>query len=232
MAVEILESTIVALALAFVAIVLLRIVIPHLYEQDRRLAQFLYLDLFWVALFFAVYIYEKRTISSIGVVLGDNLLLTLEYSVICVLVTLLLFVISARRARAKGFLRIDREKGLLVLGNEGIDLGFISLPGYIQIFLMQIIWVALPIELFFRGYLISRIAESFTDFAGVLISALVYFVTYMDKPIYGNINALLALLWGYSYIQTGSILPGIIAHISINTFSYLLARNIALSGGN
>ena len=222
---EILQTTIVALGLGIVSIVLLRYIIPHLYQQDRRLAQFLYLDLFWVALFFAVYLYERRTISSLAVGLGDNLALTVEYTIICTLVTILLFIFSARRERAKGLIRIDREKGALIVGNEGIDLRFISLPGYVQIFLMQIIWVALPLELFYRGYIVTRVAESFNDMAGVLISSILFFVAYMDKPIFGNINLILALLWSFSLIQTGSFLPGLVAHIAVSYTHLTLPTN-------
>jgi len=229
---EILTISIVALALGIFSIILLRYIIPHLYQQDRRLAQFIYLDLFWVGLFFVVYLYERRTISSLGVGLGDNVSLTFEYAVICIVITIFLFILAAKRERAKGIIRIDRERGALIIGNEGVDLKFISLPGYVQIFLMQIIWVALPLELFYRGYLITRIAESFTDMAGVLLSGIIYFIAYMDKPIFGNINIILALLWGFAFIQTGSILPGLLAHIFINTFSYYFARNIALTGAD
>jgi len=230
--VEILQTSMIAIALGFVSILLLRQIIPHLYQQDRRIAQFLYLDLFWVALFFVVYLYENKTISSIGLVLGEDILVTLEYAVVCLLVSLLLFIFSARREKAKGNLWIDSKKGALVIGGEGVDLNFISLPGYVQVFLMQIIWVALPLELFFRGYLVSRIAETFNDLAGVLIASIIYFVAYMDKPIFGNINIAYALIWGFSYVQTGSILPGLVAHMFINTFSYYFARNIALSQRN
>jgi membrane protease YdiL (CAAX protease family) len=198
-----------------------------MYQQDRRVAQFFYLDMFWVAPFFVVYLYEQRTVSSMGLVLGDSLVKTLEFAAICVLVTLFLFIIAAQREKREGKLRIS--KGMLIIDNEGVDLRMISLPGFIQIFLMQVMWVALPLEIFFRGYLVSRIAESFNDYAGVLIAALLYYVAYMDKPIFGTINVVLGLLYGYAFVATGSIIPGIVAHMFINTFSFYFARNIAVS---
>lgn len=227
MAVEILQTTVIAIILGFLAVVLLRFIIPGMYQQDRRVAQFFYLDMFWVAPFFVVYLYEQRTISSLGLVLGESLTKTLEYTVICVLVTLLLFIIAAQREKREGKLRIS--KGMLIIGNEGVDLRMVSLPGFVQTFLLQIMWVALPMEIFFRGYLISRINETFGDYSGIIIGALLYYVAYMERPIFGTINIVLALMYGYSFVATGSILPGIVAHMFINTFSFYFARNIAVS---
>jgi len=227
MAVEILQTSVIAIIVGFVALVMLRNIIPGLYQQDRRIAQFLYLDLFWVAPFFIVILYEQASISTMGLTLGDDINKTLMYTVLCVLVTLFLFIFSARREKQKGNIRIS--KGQLVVGNEAVDLSIVSAQGFVLIFLMQLLWTALPLEIFFRGYLITRIADSFSDFAGVLLSALIYFVAYMDKPIFGTINIVLGLLWGYSVIVTGSIVPGLVAHIFINTTSYYFSRNIAVS---
>jgi membrane protease YdiL (CAAX protease family) len=183
--------------------------------------------MFWVAPFFAVYLYEQRTVSSLGLVLGESVVKTAQYAVICLLVALFLFILSAQREKKKGNLRLS--KGMLVIGNEGVDLRMVSLPGFVQVFLMQVMWVALPLEIFFRGYLVSRIAETFDDAAGVLIASLLYFVAYMDRPIFGNINLVLAGLYSYAFVVTGSILPGLVAHMFINTFSFYFARNIAAS---
>ena len=227
MAVEIVQTTVVAIIIGFASILLLRNIIPELYRQDRRIAQFIYLDLFWVAPFFAVILYERASVSSMALVLGDSIRTTLMYTVLCVLVTLFHFVMSARREKQKGALRI--HKGNLIIGNETIDMSIVSANGFILVFLMQLLWTALPLEIFYRGYLITRIAESFGDFAGVLLSSLLYFVAFMDKPIFGNINIILGFLWGYSLIITGSFIPGLVAHIFINTMSYYLSRNIAVS---
>lgn len=227
MAVEILQTTVIAIVLGFLAVVLLRFLIPGMYQQDRRVAQFFYLDMFWVAPFFVVYLYEQKTIASMGLVLGESLTRTLEYAAICALITLFLFIIAAQREKREGKLRIS--KGMLIIGNEGVDLRMVSLPGFIQVFLLQVMWVALPLEIFFRGFLISRISESFNDYAGIILAALLYYVAYMEKPIFGTINIVLALLYGYAYVATGSILPGIVAHMFINTFSFYFARNIAVS---
>ena len=227
MAVEILQTTVIAIVLGFLAVVLLRFLIPGMYQQDRRVAQFFYLDMFWVAPFFVVYLYEQKTIASMGLVVGTSLARTLEFAVICALITLFLFIIAAQREKREGKLRIS--KGMLIIGNEGVDLRMVSLPGFIQVFLLQVMWVALPLEIFFRGFLISRISASFNDYAGIILAALLYYVAYMEKPIFGTINIVLALLYGYAYVATGSILPGIIAHMFINTFSFYFARNIAVS---
>jgi len=227
---EILMTSVVALALGIFSIIMLRYIIPYFYQQDRRLAQFIYLDLFWVALFFVVILYEGRSASSLGLTLGKDIVLTIEYILVCLLVAVLLFVVSAKRERSKGRLYIDKKKRALVIGNEGVDLNFASRQGFVQAFLMQVIWVALPLELFFRGYLVSRIAEGLNEMTGVIIAGIIYFIAYMDRPIFGNINLVFGLLWGFAYVQTGSILPGLVAHMFINTFSYYFARNIALSG--
>lgn len=227
MAAEVFQSTIVALFLGVASVVLLRAIIPHLYQQDRRLAQFIYLDFFWIATFFVIYLYEQSSISTIGFSLGADPLETLVFTILSVLVTLFLFIISARREKQRGVISV--EKGFLKVGPEHVDLRMISLLGFVQTFLMQIIWVALPLEIFFRGYLVTRFAQSFPEFGAIIIAAIIYFVAYLDRPIFGTINILLALVWGYSLIATGSILPGLVAHIFINTTSFYFARNIALS---
>lgn len=224
---EILQITVIAIGLGLLSVALLRSIIPSLYKQDRRLAQLIYLNFFWVAVFFVVYLYERNTISSLGFTLGTSPLVTLEYTILAVLVTLFMYIFSARREKNKGTLRV--EDGFLVIDKEKVDLRMISSFGFAQTFLMQIMWVALPLEIFFRGYLITRIAMSFSDFAAVLLSSLVFFVAYFDRPIFGNINLVLALMWGYCFIATGSIIPGLVAHVFINTMSFYFARNIAIS---
>ncbi|MHC1605657.1 MAG: CPBP family intramembrane glutamic endopeptidase [Candidatus Methanofastidiosia archaeon] len=227
MATEIMQLTLVAIVMGIVSIFLIRIVIPGLYRQDRRIAQFIYLDFFWIAVFFIVFLYEKSTIASLGFAIGKDPMLTLEYTIISVIATLFLFIISAKREKRNGILRI--KNGFLIIGNEKVDLRIVSLPGFVQIFLMQIMWVGLPEEIFFRGYLVTRIAQSFSDMAGVLVAAIFYFVAFLDKPIFGNINLILALLWGYSLVATGSIVPAVVGHIFINTMSFYFARNIVIS---
>lgn len=82
---------------------------------------------------------------------------------------------------------------------------------------LQISLVALPEEVFFRGYLISRLRNIWPPFLTLLSTALIFGLVHLTLNPLSVIPAFFCgLLWGWIYLKTESILPSVTAHILIN----------------
>lgn len=80
-------------------------------------------------------------------------------------------------------------------------------------------------ELFFRGVLLQRFRAAYGFWPGVLLSSVIFGAYHMDL-----MHSLFAFAFGLALaliaIRTGSIVPGIFAHMINNTASTLLAREL------
>ena len=82
---------------------------------------------------------------------------------------------------------------------------------------LQLSLIALPEEVFFRGYLISRLKDIWPPFLTLLFTALIFGLIHLVLNPLSVIPAFLSgLLWGWVYLKTESILPSVTAHILIN----------------
>lgn len=91
------------------------------------------------------------------------------------------------------------------------------LPLFFHSLALQLSLVALPEEVFFRGYLISRLKNIWPPFLTLLFTALVFGLVHLILNPLSVIPAFFCgLLWGWVYLRTESILPSVTAHILIN----------------
>ncbi|NOK33645.1 CPBP family intramembrane metalloprotease [Corallococcus exercitus] len=78
-------------------------------------------------------------------------------------------------------------------------------------------------ELFFRGYVQTRLVERWGPKAGVVGAATLFGLLHLD-PIHGPITLVVALFLGWLAVHTGSVRLPIFVHILNNGTSFLLGR--------
>lgn len=92
-----------------------------------------------------------------------------------------------------------------------------TFPLFFHSLALQLSLVALPEEVFFRGYLISRLKNICPPFLTLLFTALIFGLIHLTLNPLSVIPAFFCgLLWGWVYLKTESILPSVTAHILIN----------------
>lgn len=83
--------------------------------------------------------------------------------------------------------------------------------------------VAAPIleEMFFRGLLLERLSRSWSALAAVVVSAAVFGIIHLNPP--QSLNAfVIAVVMGFIYLQTRSLVPVIVIHAINNGLAYLM----------
>jgi len=104
-----------------------------------------------------------------------------------------------------------------------------------HLYIIGILVNALPEELFFRGMLLPRLEEALGNSLNALVvSALLFNALHVPIEIYNGASPLAALLsvfsigypsgliWGYLYLRTRSILPGIFWHTANGNLGFLM----------
>jgi membrane protease YdiL (CAAX protease family) len=94
---------------------------------------------------------------------------------------------------------------------------------------------ALPEELFFRGLLLPRLEKVFSNpLNALVVAALLFNATHVPAALVNGaapLNALLdvisigypsGLIWGYLYMRTRSILPGMFWHAANGNLGFLM----------
>ncbi|TYP57674.1 CAAX prenyl protease-like protein [Thermosediminibacter litoriperuensis] len=116
-------------------------------------------------------------------------------------------------------------------------IGFFEYEGFVVPFISFIIglFISLPIELFFRGFLLPRLEVLVKNpLNALVISSIIFSVGYIPfwqiQQSYGLLRALLSvfsfgrqptptgLIWGYLYLRTRSVIPCIMWHAWALTF--------------
>jgi membrane protease YdiL (CAAX protease family) len=175
------------------------------------------LSFFLLGSILIVLIVERRSITTLGFQFVPEK--TLRYLVFPIggfllLMTVLLADIYLRRQ----------------FSHEGID--FSGLASYSREFVGQVLFAAGPEEVFYRGYLMTRLGDLFGSTFGLFTSSfffgLEHFLSRNFK--YGlplleslrvGVNALLGgTIFGWQFQKTKSIFPSLISHIAQNLFGY------------
>jgi membrane protease YdiL (CAAX protease family) len=76
-------------------------------------------------------------------------------------------------------------------------------------------------ELFFRGFLLQGIRKKFSDRFSIVLVGVLFGLLHFDPYRFFSVT-LLGIFFGYLVVKTGSIFPGMIAHITNNTLVLLL----------
>jgi membrane protease YdiL (CAAX protease family) len=78
-------------------------------------------------------------------------------------------------------------------------------------------------ELFFRGFLQTRLSQRFPPAVAVAVAATCFGIMHLD-PVHSPVAALLGLYLGWITERAGSIVPAIVAHVVNNAMAVLGAR--------
>ena len=105
--------------------------------------------------------------------------------------------------------------GINTQGEEILQL-FNALDSPMWFIIVGVIFAPIVEELFFRGFLFQGFRQRYGWVSGMLLSSLIFALTHLD------LAALVpAFIWGavlaYVYHRAGSVWPGIILHMLINT---------------
>jgi membrane protease YdiL (CAAX protease family) len=98
-------------------------------------------------------------------------------------------------------------------------------------FVEQIVYIGVPEEVFFRGYLTGRLCNWLGSLKGLLLSGLIFGLAHVVSRLsqhglaYPIHDALLGLqtfvggvLLGFIYLRAKSIVPGTILHVAMNAY--------------
>ena len=112
----------------------------------------------------------------------------------------------------------------------GVSSGMSTLTSYPfwQAILANAILVPVMEEVVFRGYIFSRLDKAMPTAAAVLISSVAFGVAHGGR-VWGTWAFVLGLLICVVRVKSGSIIPGIIFHIIMNTFAMVVSYFNVLS---
>ena len=103
-----------------------------------------------------------------------------------------------------------------------------AITGAPRIGLVLAVVVVAPIleELLFRGWVLPRLMRRFGDGPGFTITALGFAALHLDAPQVAPPILALALALGWLRLRTGSVWPGVVAHMLNNGIALLLSSSI------
>jgi len=173
---------------------------------------------FWVVPFMVTVRVERKKLGSLGITYGINR--TPMYFLSAVLGFILL----------TGFLVSEHYVRIHFLG-EVHESVFMLDQGLLEALLLQIVGIGLPEEIFFRGYLLSRLNMWLGKGRGLIISSFLfgfghfasrlfqYGFRYIFSAIATGLQTLLAgIVLGYLFYRTESVFPPAASHILLNLF--------------
>lgn len=175
------------------------------------------LFLFLLTPIIIVLLIEKRNIITLGFRFErDKIASYLFYTFVGFLLLMLVLIVDV-------FLR--RE-----IGNEIVDLS--GPTSYSREFVDQILFIAGPEEVFYRGYLMTRVGDWLGQALGLFSSSFLFgfehflsrFFRYgftLSEALRVGLNATIGgLIFGWQLQKTKSIFPSLISHITQNLLGY------------
>jgi membrane protease YdiL (CAAX protease family) len=95
-----------------------------------------------------------------------------------------------------------------------------------------VIGVLAPVgeELFFRGYMLTRLREAWSAGPAILVTALAFGLMH-GESVHGVLAAGIGLYLGFVVERSASVLPAVICHVANNTVSVLLSAWIGSPPG-
>ncbi|HSL45402.1 MAG TPA: CPBP family intramembrane glutamic endopeptidase [Anaerolineales bacterium] len=155
--------------------------------------------------------------------------------------TLLIFWLFGYHRADMGFARPHWKLTALLVGATavfGLITGVLLRVPLVQVFGLYLIGIlinALPEELFFRGFLLPRLEKFFADpLNALVVSALLFNAIHIPILMSNNATPLTALLgifsigypsgliWGYLYLRTRSIIPGMLWHAANGVLGFMM----------
>ncbi len=155
--------------------------------------------------------------------------------------TLLLFLLLGYGRKEMGLTRPHWRLSATLVGSAavfGLLTGVLTRAPITQVLALTGIGIfvnALPEELFYRGLLLPRLEKAFSNpLNALVVSALLFNAAHVPAALANGaapVNALLdvisigypsGLIWGYLYLRTRSILPGMFWHAANGNLGFLM----------
>ena len=195
----------------------------------------------WVRGFFANVYRGIDTLRAIPALFREELFWAASTTIKQLIPTLLVFVLLGYGKRSMGLANPHwKLTGVLlaITAVFGLVTGVLTrapLPEVLLLYGIGIFINALPEELFFRGMLLPRLEKLFANpLNALVISALLFNLIHVPVEINHGaslVEALLdvfstaypsGLIWGYLYLRTRSIIPGVLWHAANGNFGFIL----------
>ncbi|HEY46840.1 MAG: hypothetical protein AMJ88_06790 [Anaerolineae bacterium SM23_ 63] len=185
------------------------------------LSRYIYsaLFLFLLAPFVIVTLVERRGVSTLGVRFErEKIPSYLFYTIVGFLALMLVLIVDIYFWRR--------------VSNEIVDLS--GPTSYSREFVDQVLFVAGPEEVFYRGYMMTRIGDWLGSMWGLFSSSFLFGLEHFLTRffIYGyttpaslwvGVSSMIGgLIFGWQFQKTNSIFPSLIAHIAQNLFGYVI----------
>ncbi len=173
----------------------------------------------------AVCLFEKASLKTLGFTIGKwkRTLLTTVILLISVFVVVLPIALFWKYM---GQLRVEGDL-LYFIGNR-ISYAIITPAILYTFFIEQILTVALPEEIIYRGYFQSRLNYTWGPVISILCSSVFFAIIHIDRPLMMVHLVLIGPLYGIAFYYSKSIYPSVIAHYFGNIGGLLLLKYIAL----
>ncbi|MBN1452914.1 MAG: CPBP family intramembrane metalloprotease [Anaerolineales bacterium] len=164
------------------------------------------------------------------------ILISIEALLVRWLIPLLItYKIEKRNIKSLGLLIPKEKRAAYVGGAVSILILPVFIVGYDPYypieFLEQILYIGLTEELFFRGYLMTRMCQWLGKYRGLLAASLLFGfghiisrvvdqgIGYLLPATYVGLQTFLGgLFFGYLYLRTKNIWPSALLHISTNMY--------------
>ena len=193
--------------------------IQHIFEYRKLITVFIII--IPVVLFF-----DKTPITSIGFSIGGWKKI-LKATLIGSGVVLLVIFLIALFWKQLNQLRVEGEQ-IYFIGQQ-IPMGMVSLKLLYILFLSQVLTVALPEEIAYRGYFQSRLNFTWSPTISIIGSTLFFMVAHFDRPLMFVHLLLIGPIYGYMFHYSKSIIPTTIAHYLSNIGGIIIIKFVALN---
>jgi membrane protease YdiL (CAAX protease family) len=166
---------------------------------------------------------EKASLKTLGFTIG-NWKRTLITTVI-LLISVFLILPIILFWKHMGQLRVEGDM-INFIGNR-FSYANITPAIFYTLLIEQILEVALPEEIIFRGYFQSRLNYTWGPAISILCSSLYFAIVHFDRPLMLVHLLVIGPLYGIAFHYSKSIYPSVIAHYFTNIGGLLLLKYIA-----
>jgi membrane protease YdiL (CAAX protease family) len=218
-------------SIAFIVIIIVGFLLPHIWKYLNQNIDWIqpiyqYNKLVNVLIIIPLVLFvDKKSVSSIGLNLGDWKKI-IKATLFCSLGVLLVVFLIAVFWKQLNQLRIEGEH-IYFIGQQ-IPMGMISFKLLYILFLNQVLTVALPEEIIYRGYFQSRLNFTWGPLISIIGSTIIFALIHYDRPLMFLHLMLIGPIYGYTFHYSKSIIPTTIAHYLSNIGGIIIIKFVVL----
>lgn len=174
----------------------------------------------------AIFFIDRKSISSIGFSLKNGKKI-INATIFSSVATLIIVFLTALFWKQFNQLRIEDE--FIYFVGQQIPMEIISSDLLYVFFISQMLTVAIPEEIVYRGYLQSRLNIKWSPLLSIAGSTFFFAMAHIDRPLMLLHLLFLGTVYGYAYHYSKSIIPTIIAHYLSNIGGLLILKFVVIN---